>query len=120
MELREEGKRNGLTVEKQLDLDLCEHCRPKVKAWLIWMEGRLRDVGEPTPELDPTYLDGLGWKSFVSGGGEWIVRDALGAKALSDELDRRGGALTIGNHQYKVTVNRSLRCEHIGCNSLPV
>jgi hypothetical protein len=59
-----------------------------------------------TPELDPTYLDGLGWKSFVSGGGEWIVRDALGAKALSDELDRKGGSLTIGNHQYKVTVGR--------------
>ena len=42
VEMREGANGNNQTVEKQPDLDLCEHCRPKVKAWLIWIEARLR------------------------------------------------------------------------------
>jgi len=84
-------------------LDLCEACRPKVKTWLVWLEGKLREITDSTPELDPAYLDGLGWTLFASGKGAWIFRDAAGAKALSEGLERARSGLTIGGYQYKVT-----------------
>ena len=61
---------------------------------------------EPTPELDPGYLDGLPWKSFQTGGGAWIFRDTPGAKALSEEIAKQGGQITIGNYRYKITQGR--------------
>lgn len=61
------------------------------------------DSSEATPELDPTYLDGLGWKPFASGGGEWIVLDAKGAKALGDAVVKAGGSIVIGNFRYKLS-----------------
>jgi len=63
-------------------------------------------ASEPTPELDPGYLDGLPWRPFQSGGGSWIVRDTPGAKALSEELAKAGAPLTIGNYRYKITQGR--------------
>jgi len=63
-------------------------------------------ASEPTPELDPTYLDHLPWSPFHFGGGSWIFRDTPGAKALSEELAKLGGSLTIGNYRYKITQGR--------------
>ena len=63
-------------------------------------------ASEPTPELDPGYLDGLPWRPFQSGGGSWIIRDTPGAKALSEELAKAGASLTIGNYRYKITQGR--------------
>ena len=63
-------------------------------------------ASEPTPELDPGYLDGLPWKSFQTGGGAWIFRDTPGAKALSEEIAKQGGQITIGNYRYKITQGR--------------
>jgi len=61
---------------------------------------------EPTPELDPAYLERLPWTPFDKGGGAWIFRDTPGAKALSEELAKQGGVLTIGNYRYKITQGR--------------
>lgn len=61
---------------------------------------------EPTPELDPAYLDGLPWRPFQAGGGAWIFRDTPGAKALSEELAKQGGQITIGSYRYKITQGR--------------
>jgi len=63
-------------------------------------------ASEPTPELDPTYLDHLPWSPFHFGGGSWIFRDTPGAKALSEELAKTGAPITIGNYQYKITQGR--------------
>jgi len=63
-------------------------------------------ASEPTPELDPTYLDRLPWAPFQFGGGSWIFRDTPGAKALSEELGKQGGPITIGNYRYKITQGR--------------
>ena len=60
-------------------------------------------ASDPTPELDPAYLDGLGWKPFASGGGEWIVLDAKGAKALGDAVVKAGGSIVIGSFRYKLS-----------------
>jgi len=61
---------------------------------------------EPTPELDPAYLDRLPWTPFQAGGGAWIFRDTPGAKALSEELAKQGGQITIGSYRYKITQGR--------------
>jgi len=63
-------------------------------------------AAEPTPELDPTYLDRLPWMPFQAGGGSWIFRDTPGAKALSEELAKQGGQITIGSYRYKITQGR--------------
>jgi len=63
-------------------------------------------ASEPTPELDPIYLDHLPWRPFQSGGGSWIIRDTPGAKALSEELAKQGSPITIGNYRYKITQGR--------------
>jgi len=63
-------------------------------------------ASEPTPELDPTYLERLPWMPFQAGGGSWIFRDTPGAKALSEELAKQSGQITIGNYRYKVTQGR--------------
>jgi len=63
-------------------------------------------AADSTPELDPTYLDRLPWSPFQFGGGSWIFRDTPGAKALSEELAKQGGVLTIGNYRYKITQGR--------------
>ena len=55
-----------------------------------------------TPELDPAYLDTLGWTPFASGAGAWIFRDTPGAKALSAELAKTS-PLTIGHYKYRLT-----------------
>jgi len=55
-----------------------------------------------TPELDPAYLDTLGWTSFASGVGAWISRNTPGAKALSNELSRTE-TLTIGHYKYRIS-----------------
>lgn len=59
-----------------------------------------------TPELDPSYLDRLPWTAFKPGPGEWIVRDTPGAKALSDELAKAGGPVTIEGHRYRISVGK--------------
>lgn len=58
---------------------------------------------EPTPELDPDYLDQFGWKSFKSGNGAWITLDTKGAKALADAIVKAGGSIVIGSFRYKIS-----------------
>jgi hypothetical protein len=84
-------------------VELCECCRLRMRAWLAWLEERLVEWCASTPELDPAYLDRLDWTLFSSGRGAWIFRDAVGAKALSEELERNGGALVIGRYEYRIT-----------------
>jgi len=59
---------------------------------------------QPTPELSPTYLDGLPWKTETWG--QWIFRDTAGAKALSEELEKHGDQITIGNYRYQISKGR--------------
>jgi len=58
---------------------------------------------EPTPELSPSYLDGLPWRSETWG--QWIFSDTPGAKALSEAVAKET-VLTIGNYQYKISKGR--------------
>jgi len=58
---------------------------------------------EPTPELSPSYLDGLPWRTETWG--QWIFSDTAGAKALSEALAKES-VLTIGSYQYKISKGR--------------
>jgi len=61
---------------------------------------------EPTPELDPAYLDTLGWTDFSPGPGQWIVAETSGAQALDEELTRSGQTIEIGTYRYRLSFGR--------------
>ena len=61
---------------------------------------------EPTPELDPAYLDTLGWTDFSPGPGQWIVAETTGAQALDEELTKPGQAIDIGTYRYRVSFGK--------------
>jgi hypothetical protein len=63
-------------------------------------------LSEPTPELDPAYLDTLGWKDFSPGPGQWIVAETSGAQALDEELTRSGQTIEIGTYRYRLSFGR--------------
>ena len=77
---------------------------------------------EPTPELDPAYLDTLGWRDFSPGPGQWIVADTSGAQAIDDELTRSGQTIVIGTYRYRLSFGRpdkeGKRCKFV--NRYPV
>jgi hypothetical protein len=61
---------------------------------------------EPTPELDPAYLDTLGWTDFSPGPGQWIVAETTGAQALDEELTSSGQTIEIGTYRYRLSFGR--------------
>jgi len=73
---------------------------------------------EPTPELDPAYLDGLPWTPFDSGGGSWIFANVEGAEALADEIRKANAPIVIGSYRYKITRGRDGKREFV--NRFPV
>jgi len=73
---------------------------------------------EPTPELDPTYLDGLPWTPFDRGGGAWIFANTEGAEGLADEIRKANGPITIGSYRYRITRGRDGKREFV--NRFPV
>lgn len=60
------------------------------------------------PELDPSFLDTLPWKTFSSGKGEWIFANVQGAEVLHEELthaDKK--TLVIGYKRYRLSGDKN-------------
>jgi hypothetical protein len=101
----EEEIPQGKTRREVVD-EICKDLGPLVAQYTHVPDApNLPKTNEPTQELDPAYLDGLGWKQFASGKGEWIFADAPGAKALAEEVAKQG-SLEIGKHRYRITQGR--------------
>jgi len=64
--------------------------------------------GTDVPELDPSFLDTLPWKTFSSGKGEWIFANVDGAEVLREELthaDKK--TLLIGYKRYRLSGDKN-------------
>jgi hypothetical protein len=59
------------------------------------------------PELDPSFLDTLPWKSFSSGKGEWIFANVEGAEVLREVLTHVDNVLVIGYKRYRLSGDKS-------------
>ncbi len=60
------------------------------------------------PELDPSFLDTLPWKTFSSGKGEWVFTNVEGAEVLREELthtDKK--TLVIGRRRYRLSGDKN-------------
>jgi len=60
------------------------------------------------PELDPSFLDTLPWKTFSSGKGEWVFANVEGAEVLREELthaDKK--TLVIGYKRYRLSGDKN-------------
>jgi len=58
---------------------------------------------EDVPELDPSFLDTLPWKTFASGKGEWIFANVEGAEILREVLTHVDNVLVIGYKRYRLS-----------------
>ncbi len=59
------------------------------------------------PELDPSFLDTLPWKTFSSGKGEWVFANVEGAEVLREELTHADKTLVIGYRRYRLSGDRN-------------
>ena len=59
------------------------------------------------PELDPSFLDTLPWKTFSSGKGEWVFANVEGAEVLREELTHADKTLVIGYRRYRLSGDKN-------------
>ena len=59
------------------------------------------------PELDPSFLDTLPWKSFSSGKGEWVFANVEGAEVLREVLMHVDNVFVIGDKRYRLSGDKN-------------
>ncbi len=58
-------------------------------------------AGAETPTQQPQDLDGLPWRPYRDGGGEWIYRDEA-PEELATQLIQAGKPVKIGDYTYSI------------------